>query len=326
MRNTFVLLLLFVSYSLAQTTESLRGISAVSNRVIWASGASATWLRTVDGGTNWTVGRVPGADGLDFRGVYAASARVAWLMSAGPGEKSKVYKTTDAGVHWILQFTNPDEKGFFDAIAFRDTRHGIIAGDAVNGMMTIFTTDDGGARWTRRATPAATPNEGGFAASNSCLHVRGRQAWFGTSAGRVLYSHDDGITWSAAQTPIRHDGPSAGIFSIAFADAAHGIAVGGDYANGADSRDNIAFTADGGATWAAASSAAPGGRPAGFRSAVVHLKGDVWLVTGTSGSDVSTDGGKTWRNFDARSFNALAGTLAVGAKGQIARLDYLPTR
>ena len=31
----------------------LRGVSAVSNRVAWASGADSTVLRTTDGGTTW---------------------------------------------------------------------------------------------------------------------------------------------------------------------------------------------------------------------------------------------------------------------------------
>lgn len=322
MRNTSVLLLLSVSCCWAQTTESLRGVSAVSGRVLWGSGAAGTWLRSLDGGKHWAAAKVPGAEGLDFRGIHAASAGMAWLMSAGPGDKSRVYRTVDGGANWVLQFTNPDENGFFDALAFRDTRHGIIAGDAVDGMMTIFTTDDGGGHWTRRKTPPALPGEGAFAASNSCLTVLGRKAWFGTSAGRVLYSEDGGLDWVAAQTPIRHDAASAGVFSVAFADSRHGIAVGGDYAKDTEARDNIAFTQDGGVTWRAPA----GDGPKGFRSAVVHLKGDVWLVTGTSGSDVSIDGGKAWRTFDTRSFHALAGSLAVGAQGQVARLNYLPTR
>ena len=37
------------------------------------------------------------------------------------------------GATWKLLFTNPDAKGFFDAIAFWDSRQGIVAGDAVDG-------------------------------------------------------------------------------------------------------------------------------------------------------------------------------------------------
>src|ERR1051326_4866598 len=101
------------------TTASLRGLSAVDANTFWASGSGATWLRTTDGGAHWQANVVAGAeDGgqpLDFRGVRALDANTAYLMSSGPGSKSRIYKTTDAGVHWKLLFTNPDAKGFFDA-------------------------------------------------------------------------------------------------------------------------------------------------------------------------------------------------------------------
>src|SRR3954447_824678 len=102
------------------TTASLRGVSAVNERVVWASGSGGTWLRTVDGGATWRASQVAGAESLDFRGVHAVDERTAWLMSSGPGDKSRIYKTSDAGDHWKLQFTNPDPKGFFDSLAFWD--------------------------------------------------------------------------------------------------------------------------------------------------------------------------------------------------------------
>jgi len=74
-----------------------------------------------------------------------------------------------------LQLTNPDPKGFFDALAFWDATHGIAVGDPVDGHITIFTTDDGGVHWVRRATPAALPNEGAFGRQRYLSHHR-RQA------------------------------------------------------------------------------------------------------------------------------------------------------
>src|SRR5438046_1819583 len=64
----------------------------------------------------------------------------------------------------------------------------------------------------------------------------------------VLYTHDRGRTWAIADTPLIA-GPSAGIFSVAFRDAKHGVIVGGDYKNEKEALDNLAFTNDGGATW-----------------------------------------------------------------------------
>src|SRR5947209_2816528 len=115
----------------SHTNESLRGVSAVSAQIAWASGAHGTYLRTLKNGRTWGVGHVPGASKLDFRGVVAFSADEAFLMSSGPGELSRIYHTFDGGQHWDLQFTNASPKGFFDSIAFWDQKHGIVLGDPV---------------------------------------------------------------------------------------------------------------------------------------------------------------------------------------------------
>jgi photosystem II stability/assembly factor-like uncharacterized protein len=310
------------------TRASLRGASAVDARTVFASGSGGTWLATSDGGVTWTAAQVPGAETLDFRGIRAIDARTVYLMSAGSGDKSRIYKTDDAGAHWTLLYTNPDPSGFFDAIAFWDAQHGIVVGDQIQGRAEVLTTDDAGATWQRRSPPPALPNEGSFAASNTCLTLSGsRDAWFATGglgAVRVFHSKDRGLSWSVAATPIRNDGPSAGIFSLAFADPLHGVAVGGDYSKDKEDGHNIALTSDGGRTW----SPPPDAGPKGFRSAVAWLPAyKLWIVTGTSGSDVSRDGGKTWQPFDSSAFNAMTFVLggegwAVGPQGRIAR--FLP--
>jgi photosystem II stability/assembly factor-like uncharacterized protein len=310
----------------SNTTASLRGVSAVNERVVWASGSGGTYLRTTDGGTTWIAAKVPGAESLDFRAIRAIDERTVFLLSIGSGDKSRVYKTTDAGEHWTLQFTQPDPQGFFDAIAFWDATHGILLGDALGGSAEVRTTDDGGLHWTRQQTPPALEKEGSFAASNSCLVVRGKKdAWYvtgGPGAGRVFHSKDGGRHWSVTPTAIRNDGAAAGIFSIAFADARHGMAVGGDYSKDKENAGNIVVTSDGGRIWTA-----PTTRPAGFRSAVVYLVDrKTWIVAGTSGSDISVDGGATWKLFDSGSYNALSfvsGTTgwAVGGRGRVAKFQ-----
>jgi photosystem II stability/assembly factor-like uncharacterized protein len=204
------LLLTFAAAAAAQswvpqisgTTASLRGVYAVSSTVAWASGSAGTFLRTIDAGEHWRPGKLPGASDLDFRAIRAIDDQTAYLLSIGTGEKSRVYKTTDGGERWNLLYTNPDPKGFFDAIAFWDATHGILMGDPVDGRFVVMTTDDGGATWKRQKTPAALPNEGAFAASNSCLIARGtREAWFGTGGpggAREFHSSDAGQTWSVA--------------------------------------------------------------------------------------------------------------------------------
>ena len=310
---------------------SLRGVSPAANgRVVWASGTGGTYIATTDGGATWHAGIVPGAEALDFRDAHVVDAHTVYLLASGPGDKSRIYKTIDGGAHWTLQFTNPDPKGFFDAIAFWDVRHGIVLGDPVDGEFLILTTIDGGEHWMRQHTPPALPNEGAFAASGTCLIVRGQhEAWFATGGpggARVFYSQNGGRTWAVAQTPVRNDAAAAGIFSLAFSDSRHGIAVGGDYTKPAESQHNIAVTSDGGRTWTEPS----GPHPNGYRSAVAFVPDKkMWIALGTTGSDISYDDGKSWKPFDTGAFNAVSfvsskSGWAVGPNGRLAQFRSNP--
>ena len=128
------------------TQARLRGVSAVSARVAWASGAKGTVVRTADGGEHWATLRVPGAEALDFRDIEAVDERTAYVLAIGAGDQSRIYKTTDAGMQWTLQFTNDDPKAFYDAIAFWDALDGLAVGDPVDGRFSILRTTDGGRR------------------------------------------------------------------------------------------------------------------------------------------------------------------------------------
>ena len=193
MRSTLLLTFALAAYAQAQqfqvshTTESLRGVSVVSRQIAWASGTHGTYLRTSDGGRTWTPAQVSDATALDFRAVVAFSADEAFLMSAGPGDQSRIYHTTDAGRHWRLQFTNDNPKGFFDSMAFWDPKHGIVLGDPIpddTGKLKfeLLQTDDG-ETWKpipAAQLPEALPGEGAFAASNSCLAILG-EAWISST-------------------------------------------------------------------------------------------------------------------------------------------------
>ena len=289
----------------------------MSRKVTWASGTRGTVLRTIDGGATWNLRPIPGSESLDLRDVEATGTQQAWVLSSGPGDKSRVYHTADAGERWTLDLTNPDPTGFFDAIAMFGQQRGILLGDPVDGRFVIYTTDDG-KQWARHTGPEALPSEGAFAASGTCLIARPNgEAWFGTGAARVFHSLDFGRTWTVSQTPLAHEGKAAGVFSLAFRDRKHGIAVGGDYTKPGVSSGNIAITDDGGQTWQE-----PRSRPAGYRSAVQFLSKSQALATGSSGSDFSFDGGNTWSPLDGTGYNALSffgkTGWAVGPEGRIA--------
>ncbi len=164
------------------TSADLRGVSAVSSDIAWASGTKGTYLRTIDGGKTWIADQVPGAESLDFRAVVAFSADEAFLMSAGLGDKSRIYHTTDIGRHWQLEFTNTNPKGFFDSMVFWDRTHGIVLGDPIPDetgkdagqlKFELLITNDG-QTWTPippSQLPPAIEGEGAFAASNTCLAI-----------------------------------------------------------------------------------------------------------------------------------------------------------
>jgi photosystem II stability/assembly factor-like uncharacterized protein len=311
------------------TTARLRGLCVVDERVAWASGTGGTVLRTTDGGMTWERRPVAGVEALDFRDIEAFDERTACALSIGEGEQSRIYRTEDGGASWTLRHVNRDAAGFLDALAFWDARHGLALGDPVGGRFAILTTDDGGQTWTRIAPeglPEALPGEGAFAASGTCLAVGGdRHAWFGTGGGRVFRSADRGRTWTAHETPIRAGNGTSGVFSLAFRDARHGVAVGGDYKEPTIRTRTIALTSDGGLTWRLPSGEGPGG----YRSAVAFLggAGGMKLVAvGPTGADRSDDGGESWAKLGDTGFHAVSvvgspSAWAVGEEGRIGRLD-----
>jgi photosystem II stability/assembly factor-like uncharacterized protein len=197
------------------TKAGLRGIHALGNGVAWASGTNGTILRTEDGGHMWqSCAMPPEAEKLDFRSIWAWDANTAVAMSSGPGDLSRLYKTTDGCSHWKLLYTNPDKDGFWDAVQFWDIDHGLILGDPVlaanpfrrsqnaedkdsdlNKSFRLFQTNDGGSSWDWKGTwQAGHPiyaedKEGAFAASNSALTIfpSSNWTWFGTGTTSEIY-------------------------------------------------------------------------------------------------------------------------------------------
>jgi photosystem II stability/assembly factor-like uncharacterized protein len=329
---SFVVTLLGLCYSSAlgqwqtQAIDSkadFRGLCVVSPTVAWVSGTMGTCARTTDGGKTWSAATVSGAEKLDFRAVKAFGEATAYLLSAGPGDASRIYKTTDGGKSWTMQFKSTDPASFFDAIAFWDEKNGIVLGDPVKGQFQLLVTTDGGAQWkplAPKSFPPALTGEGAFAASGTCLVTQGENdVWFATGSAKVarlFHSKDRGQNWEASETPIMAGTESAGIFSIAFRDRDHGMIVGGDYRKPNDTGATAATTADGGKTWTVLNKQLP------YRSAVAWAK-DRWIAAGTSGTNYSLDDGATWKLLDRENYNSVAFTAtgegwAVGPKGRIA--------
>lgn len=336
----FLFFVMFISSADAQwqkqkveTDASFRGLSVVSENVVWASGSSGTFIRTIDGGKSWMVGKIPDADKLDFRDIEAFDENTAYVLSIGDGESSRIYKTTDGGKTWKLQFQNTNPKAFFDALAFWDSKNGMAMSDPVNGEYLFYATSDG-ENWEQLGRKSATEfikpvganakaGEAAFAASGTCLLANGTSNVFLVSGGndaRVFRSTNRGLNWTAADTPIIKGTAGSGIFSIAMFDKQSGVIVGGNYEKPDEINNNLAFTKNGGKTWTLAKGLN------GYRSAVDYIDKKTIIAVGSGGSDVSIDGGKNWKNLDKENYNAVRARgknaiWAVGAKGLVSKLE-----
>jgi photosystem II stability/assembly factor-like uncharacterized protein len=336
------------------TTASLRGIASVDGRISWASGSGGTVLRTTDGGAHWTRCAVPDAekDGakLDFRGVQAWDAQTAIVMASGPGDKSRLYKTSDGCKSWKLLFKNPDKLGFWDSLYFENGQFGWLLGDPVRDEFTLYHSGDAGGHWTRQhngGLHVKSGSQSAFAASNSSLVAIRAFTVFGSGGtdGASVYSltevsiclddcspsesNRDGSKnkWARQIVPLGESSVSSGVFSIGSrgGEMALGlatlVAVGGDYSHPGESRNTAAWLISDSKIWTASSIP-----PHGFRSAVAwseELK--AWITVGTNGSDISRDDGKTWTpmpdpEVPGGNWNALSLPFVVGPNGRIARL------
>jgi len=231
---------------------------------------------------------------------------------------------------WKLVLEEKTKGAFFDAIAFLDAKHGILLGDPVDGHFMVYITADAGETWQRVAPeklPAALPNEGAFAASNSCLTVEGAtDAWFatgGASVARVFRSTSLGESWHVFNTPIQPANASSGIFSLVFQGALHGMAVGGDYQKPDAVFPNPLVANDGGRAWHSI------GTPQGhFLSSVAvapgaaHMPG-TFYAAGPSGIYSLSPAGQFVQQSDlavnAIAFSSASVGWAAGPKGLIAR-------
>lgn len=290
------------------TTNRLQAVSPVNQKVVWASGVGGTFAVTTDGGQTWRAGQVPGAETLEFRDVEGVSAKEAYLMSAGPGTDSRIYKTIDGGRSWTLQFQNARPDAFYDCFDFWTPNRGITFSDPVSGRFPVIRTTDG-ETWQDIGDqlPQALNGEFAFAASGTCVATQGgKRAWIatgGAATARILATVDGGDSWQTYATPLVSN-PSAGAFTVAFRDPFNGIVAGGDLDPANPSPENrVAISGDGGQTWQLVAEPP-------FDGAVFGLS----YVTGIRETVVATGpAGAAWSSNEGRSWNLLSGVTGYWA-------------
>jgi photosystem II stability/assembly factor-like uncharacterized protein len=100
------------------------------------------------------------------------------------------------------------------------------------------------------------------------------------------------------------------------------VVVGGNFQQDSARVGNCVFSTNGGKTWKI-----PEIPPHGYRSCVEFITSQALLACGTSGVDISTDGGRRWRPISKDGFHVCqrsrTGTAVylAGSGGRIAKLE-----
>ncbi|MEP6728747.1 MAG: oxidoreductase [Bacteroidota bacterium] len=303
---------------------SMRGLSVVSDKTIWASGSNGTVARSVDSGKTWKWITVPGFEKRDFRDIEAFDAVTAIVMAIDT--PAVILKTIDGGQHWKTVYENKTPGMFLDAMEFWNQQSGIVIGDPINGKFFIARTFDEGNSWHETSfdkLPAADSGEACFASSGT--NIRGlnlAEACFISGGLRSRFF------WKGnpIDLPLLQGKVSYGANSIAVRDnkkrknSNYFVVVGGDFSHDTSTEKNCAITRDGGKTWIA-----PATPPHGYRSCVEFITKIKMITCGTSGVDVSADAGINWQLVSKESFHvcrkAKDGTAVfLAGNGKIGRL------
>lgn len=326
----FLVLIFYCDTSLSQTIKiltsgektSIRGLSVVSDKVIWTSGSNGTIGLSLNGGDTWKWLQVKGFEKIDFRDIEGFDAVTAIIM--GVGAPGYILKTGDAGETWKVVYENKTKGMFLDAMEFWNEQSGIVIGDPIDNRFFIARTFDGGSTWRdipKQNYPVADSGEACFASSGTNIRVLSKdEACFvsGGSRSRLF------IRNKRIDLPIIQGKETTGANSVAVKSKKILIVVGGDFAKPDSTEKNCFITNDAGKTWSA-----PEVLPHGYRSCVEYLGGNNWICCGLNGVDYSVDNGKTWHLISHEGFHVCRrakngkSVFLAGANGKIGKLSPL---
>jgi hypothetical protein len=318
--------LMFALQITAQTIElldsnrnnSIRGMSVVNDKTVWLSGSKGTVVRSVDGGKTFQWITVKGYEKRDFRDIEAFSNKTAIIMAVDT--PAIILKTTDGGVTWKKVFEDKRPGMFLDAMEFWNINSGIVVGDPIDGKLFIARTFDGGETWRGLPEvnyPTAEKGEAMFASSGTNVtKLNLQEAVFVTGGLRSrLFIRNEKI-----EMPILQGQEFTGANSVAVYKNKI-VVVGGDFSRDTLRDKNCVLTNDKGKTFIT-----PTTPPFGYRSCVVFISKQQLVTCGTSGVDISDDGGINWRNISKESFHVVQKAkkgkkvYLAGGKGRIAVL------
>lgn len=297
--------------SLAQTfvplveniPSSFRGVASYGKNTVWVSGSKGTVGYSDDKGKSWHWVNPTGYEKIDFRDIAVINKKEVLIM--GVGSPAVVLKTKDSGKTWVKVYTDNRPEIFLDDLTF-DGKTGYILGDPIEGSFQLLKSTDKGDNWKDVSTEFilfADSGEAAFAASGSSMKQWKDRVYIGTG-GKYSSFFDlnpKALRVDKYDCPIVSGKASTGIFAIDFITPNTGIAVGGDYLSDKDTYNNILLTNDAGKNWFK-----PNTPTLGYRSDVLYISEKIVLATGTTGTDISYDGGMNWKNISQKSFNSLS--------------------
>ncbi len=311
---------------------SLRGMSVVTDKLLWVSGSEGTVGRSTDGGSSWQWIQVKGYEHRDFRAIEAFDDQRAIIMAVS--EPAVILKTRDAGLHWYPVFVDSTKGMFLDAMDFSDDLHGVVIGDPVGDRAFIAVTTTGGDSWTaldgtkRQAPPLLEKGESFFAASGTNIkladHRSNEMVMYFVSGGMQSRLFRSGPKPMNTKLFLLKGQPTTGAFSLDIYNNQYGVIVGGDYAKDSLAQGNCLLVTLGDTLQVKR----PQVPPQGFRSCVAYLSSRKLVCCGSSGVDLSTDGGLTWRALSKEGFNvcrkAKKGSIVylAGSHGKVERLSW----
>lgn len=306
------------------TKTSLRGLSVVTDNVVWVSGSNGTVGKSSNAGKNWKWYTVRGFEKSDFRDIEAFSANVAIVISIG--EPAYILKTIDGGENWRIVYENKTKGMFLDAMDFMNGREGIVVGDPIRDKAFIATTIDGGETWQELKDKSVRTDSGEafFAASGTNVRLFRNGEFFMVSGGRSsnLITNNNKTTLPILQGKETTGANSIDVFDNGYGKKSnHMIVVGGDFNADSLMEKNCFISSDGGKKWKE-----PKEPPHGYRSCVEYLSKDDVLSCGLNGVDYSHNGGRTWDWISKEGFNvcriARMGTaiFLAGANGKVGRI------
>jgi len=275
----------------SDTKTSIRGLTVVTDKIIWASGSNGTVAKSNDGGKSWQWMIIKGHEKRDFRDIEAFDSNTAIIMAVA--EPALILKTKDGGKNWYKVFEDTTRGMFLDAICFADESTGMVIGDPIHTKPFIAMTMDQGDTWMdpvkgdSSKLPTLFSGEAFFASSGTNLFIKRNEdnkliGGFASGGMKARFFTEK----ENFPIPLIQGKESTGANSVAINSANQMTIVGGDFAHDKDTVGNCALSNDLGRTFTK-----PSVSPHGYRSSVIYINENQLIACGTSGIDISNDGG-----------------------------------